>query len=235
MVHDLEEVSELLGGNIDEVGLSDFFWLVPNPVLTLNIVVFAHELEELEGASVSNNALFVVNLLIYSDRLEDVFSQHVFFSDVVEIIVVDSCWGEGIVGVFSDVAIINVFEDKLAQFRDENIDIFHDFVEFIEGHFFDDILLGQGITTQHVSDTTEENGVGKLDIVVDVLFQELNDKFAQSTVFEFDLDLLDFASVVFPVIGFPFVDRFALFHGSFVVLLDYPSDELEEELFLTLR
>lgn len=142
MVHDLEEVSELLGGNVDEVGLSDFFWLVPNPVLTLNIVVFAHELEELEGASVSNNALFVVNLLIYCDWLEDVFPQHVFFSDVVEIIVVDSCWGESIVGVFSDVTIINIFEDKLAQFGDENIDIFHNFVEFIEGHFFDDILLG---------------------------------------------------------------------------------------------
>jgi hypothetical protein len=38
----LEEVTELFGGDVDEVGLTDFFRLVPDPVLALDVVVLAH-------------------------------------------------------------------------------------------------------------------------------------------------------------------------------------------------
>lgn len=44
LVHDLEQVAEFLGGDVDKIGLSDFIRLVPDPVLALDVVILAHEL-----------------------------------------------------------------------------------------------------------------------------------------------------------------------------------------------
>ena len=44
LVHDLEQVAEFLGGDVDKIGLSDFFRLVPDPVFALDVVVLTHEL-----------------------------------------------------------------------------------------------------------------------------------------------------------------------------------------------
>lgn len=44
LVHDLEQVAELLGGDVDKIGLPDFVRLVPDPVFAFDVVVLAHEL-----------------------------------------------------------------------------------------------------------------------------------------------------------------------------------------------
>jgi hypothetical protein len=116
LVKGLEQVSELFSGHINEIGLPDFIWLMPDPVFTFNIIVFAHELQELEGSSVGDYAFLVVDLLIGGGGFEDIFSEDIFFIDVVKVIVVNGSGRKGIVRVFFDISVIDVFKDEFAQF-----------------------------------------------------------------------------------------------------------------------
>jgi hypothetical protein len=116
LIQSLEQVSKLFSSNIDEIGLSDFIGLVPDPVFTFDVVVFAHELKELEGSSVGDDAFLVIDLFVCVGGFENVFPEDVFFVDVVEVVVVDGSGGEDVVGVLFDVAIVDVFEDEFAEF-----------------------------------------------------------------------------------------------------------------------
>jgi hypothetical protein len=52
----LEEISELFGGDVDEVELPGFSGLDSNEVFAFFVVVFTHDLEEFEGPSVGSDA-----------------------------------------------------------------------------------------------------------------------------------------------------------------------------------
>lgn len=92
IIHNLEEVSEFFSGDINKVSLSDFFRLIPNPVFTLNVIVFTHKLEKLECTPVSNYTFFVVDLLINCDRFKYIFSKDIFFINIIKVIVVYCGW-----------------------------------------------------------------------------------------------------------------------------------------------
>jgi hypothetical protein len=115
-VHDLEEVSQLFSRHVNEVGLSDFIRLVPDPVLPLNVIVLAHKLQELESSSVSDDTLLVVDLFIDCDGFKHILPENVFLVDVVKVVVVDCCRGEGVVGVLFGITIVYILEDELSKF-----------------------------------------------------------------------------------------------------------------------
>ncbi len=78
-------------------------------------------MQELECSSVSDDALLVVDLLVYGEGLEYVFPQHILPVDIVEVIVVNSRGRKDVIGVLLDIAVVYVFEDELAEFGDEGV------------------------------------------------------------------------------------------------------------------
>lgn len=100
-------------------------------------------MQELERSPVCDDTLLVVYLLINGDRLEDVLPEHVLLGDIVEVVVVDGGGGEGVVGVLLDIAVVDVLQDELAEFGDQDVDVLHDLVQIVEHHLLDNVLLGQ--------------------------------------------------------------------------------------------
>jgi hypothetical protein len=87
--HDLEQASEFSCGHVDEVNLFLFSGLFSYELFALDVIVFAEELEELEGASVGGNAEFVVKVLIGGVGLEHIFPEAVSLGGIKEVVVIN--------------------------------------------------------------------------------------------------------------------------------------------------
>ncbi len=112
-------------------------------------------MQELECSSVGDDALLVVDLFVYCEGLEYVFPQHILPVDIVEVIVVNSRGRKDVIGVLLDVAVVYVLEDELAEFGDEDVNVFHDFVQVVVHHLLNDVLLSEGVAAEHISDTAQ--------------------------------------------------------------------------------
>jgi hypothetical protein len=155
LVHDLEQVAEFLGGDVDKIGLSDFFRLVPDPVFALDVVILTHELQKLEGSPVSDDTLLIVDLFVDCRGLEYVFPEHKLLVNIVEIVVVNCGGRKDVIWIFFNVAVVDIFKDELTEFGDEYIDIFHDLVQVIAHHFIDNVLLGERVAAEHIRNTAQ--------------------------------------------------------------------------------
>ena len=149
--HDLEQASEFSCGHIDEVDLFLFSGLFSYELFALDVIVFAEELEELEGASVGGNAELVVKVLIGGVGLEDVFPEAVSLGGVEEVVVVNGGGAEVVfewlffLGVFGD-----VFEDEFAELLDKCLDISEDFIFLIFCELLKHGLLREIVAAQQV-------------------------------------------------------------------------------------
>ncbi len=108
--HDLEQASEFSCGHVDEVDLFLFSGLFSYELFALDVIIFAEELEELEGASVGGNTELVVKVLIGGVGLEHIFPEAVSLGGIEEVVVVN---GGGAEIVFGGLFFLGVFGDVL--------------------------------------------------------------------------------------------------------------------------
>ena len=97
----------------------------------------------------------IVDLFVDCRGFEYVFPEHKLLVNIVEIVVVKCGGRKDVIWVFFNVAIIDIFEDELTQFGDEDINIFHDLVQVIVHHFINDVLLGERVAAEHICNTAQ--------------------------------------------------------------------------------
>jgi len=149
----LEKVSELLGGDIDEVVLLGFAGLNADEVFALFVVVFAEKLQELEGPAVSGDAEFVVKILICGVGLKDVLSECVSLFNIVVVVVVDSIGREFPASFFLVAVCLNdVLLDEHAQLLNQGFDVLKHLVFAVFLQLLYDVLLSQRVPSQKIAD-----------------------------------------------------------------------------------
>ena len=89
MAVNLEKVSELFSGDINEIELFGLAFLSSDHILAINAVVFAHNLQKLKSSSVSGYTKFVVNELIGRVRLRYVFTHSELLLGIKKVIVIN--------------------------------------------------------------------------------------------------------------------------------------------------
>lgn len=140
-------------------------------------------MQEFECSSISDNTFFIINLFVSCNGLKDILSQHVLSVNIIKVIIVDCSCGERVFWILSYVTVIDIFQDELTQFGNEDINVFHNLVEFITLHLFDNVLLCKCVTAQHICDTTEQDGIGEFNVVINILFQQFSNKLTKTTIF----------------------------------------------------
>lgn len=149
----LEKVSELLGGDIDEVVLLGLARLHPDEVFAFFVVVFAEQLQELEGPAVSGDAKFVVKILISGVGLKNVLSERVSLFNIIVIVVVDSIGRELTASFFLVAVCLNdVLLDEHAQLFNEGFNVLKHLVFAVFLQLLYDVLLSQRVSSQKIAD-----------------------------------------------------------------------------------
>lgn len=92
----------------------------------------------------------------------------------------------------------------------------------------DHVLLGVGEASKHVGDAAEEDGIGKLDVLPDGLFQQFGDEGSQLAQFQLVLQLVDDFLGGGPVLGLPLVQGLEL-PLCFVALVDCSCYQIQEK------
>lgn len=93
--------------------------MLTDVIFIFNIIVFTKELEEPKSPSISDNTFLMVDDLIGGVRLEDIFSEAVLSIRVIVVIVINNFDLKIVRTCGFVVTLINVLEDKFAQFYDE--------------------------------------------------------------------------------------------------------------------
>ena len=110
------------------------------------------------------------------------------------------------------------------------LEVAHDPVVPVLFEDVDHVFLGVGEASEHVGDAAEEDGVSKLDVLPDGLFQQFRDECSQFAQFQLILQLVDDFLGGSPVVGLPLVEGLELPLG-FVALVDCAGYQIQEELF----
>lgn len=100
-------------------------------------------------------------------------------SPFVEIVVINSSDGEALIGVLSwRLGLFNILQYELAQLENKGFDVAHDTILAICSNLLNHVLLCVGITTEEVGDSAKQDGVRKLDVIPDVLFEQFSHELA---------------------------------------------------------
>lgn len=110
----MKQVPQLLGSNINKVGLPDFIRLEPNPIFPLDIIILTQELQELKRPPIRRHTLLIVDLLISRNGLKHILPQHKLLTHIIEVIVVNRCSRELVLWILPYIPIINILQYKLA-------------------------------------------------------------------------------------------------------------------------
>jgi hypothetical protein len=204
---DVEEIPELLGGDVYEVVLLGLPGLYSDEVLPLLVVVLAQQLQELEGPPIGGDAQLVIEVLVSGVGLENVLTQRVSLAHIVVVVVVYSVGGELASSLLlAHVGLDDVLLDEHAELLNQRLDVLEDLVLGVLVELLDDVLLGEGVAAEEVGDGAEEDGVGEFDVVDDVLLEQRHNELAQLAVLQALLRLLDLLLVAAPVLRLPLVD-----------------------------
>ena len=115
-----ENVPDLFGGYLDEVEVFEIVLLVPDEIFAVSVIVFAQQLQELEGPLVGSDAGQGIDLLIGRFGLKDILPGDKPLVGDVEVVVVDGGDREGVLVVaFLLGGLLDVFDNELSQFGDE--------------------------------------------------------------------------------------------------------------------
>jgi hypothetical protein len=87
-------------------------------------------------------------------------------------------------------------------------------------HFLNNILLRNGITPQHIGNTTQQNGISKLNIIIDIFLQQLNNKLTQPTPFQLNLNTLNLIPIIGPILSIPLINLLIPLNWGLVVLFN---------------
>jgi hypothetical protein len=149
---------------------------------------------------------------------------HVPLGEFIEVVVVDGGDGETLIIVLSrGLRLFNIFEDELAQLENKGLYVAHYPVLVVCANLLDHVLLGVGVSTEKIGNTTEQDRVCELNIVPNVFLEELSDKFAQLARFELILDVGKIVPTGHPIFSLPLINGLAL-SWNFIVLLNDAGD-----------